>query len=376
MKTSRFNRFAAAAIATMLASPAVHAADGTWTDLTTGGLWSAGGNWSGSTIAGGSGFTANFNTLNITADNTVHLDSALTLGNLIFGDTTPSNNSWILDTGAVAVPGNILTLAGTTPTITVNNLGTGTATITAVIAGSAGLIKDGAGTLQLGIGLGTMPINTFTGGMTIKAGIVSLTGASSAGSNVITLGDSSGSTAATLSSGGVGGGAVSYANAIILGASTGVLTIGSTTGGAVTFTGGVTGTNNLILAQSSNNAAGSITFSTGSLNNVGTITNAGASTQTTPVTISSTIGSNVTGLIQNSNTKLVLTAANTAFIGDTTVTSGTLNLQNTNSLQNSTLKMNGGSVTFGTSTTVAITSVALGGLSGCLLYTSPSPRDS
>ena len=41
-----------------------HAASGTWTQLTSGGLWSDTANWSGGTIADGSGFNANFNTIN------------------------------------------------------------------------------------------------------------------------------------------------------------------------------------------------------------------------------------------------------------------------------------------------------------------------
>lgn len=66
-------------------------------------------------FAAGSGFTANFNTVNITADTTVNLDGARTIGNLEFGDTNPSSaDSWALAAGS----GKALTLAGTSPTIT------------------------------------------------------------------------------------------------------------------------------------------------------------------------------------------------------------------------------------------------------------------
>ena len=123
-----------------------HAASGTWTQLTSGGLWSDTANWSGGTIADGSGFNANFNTIDITANNTVHLDSARTITNLTFGDTaTGTAASWILDNNGNAA--NTLTGIGT---ITVNALGTGaTANISAVIAGSAPITKNGAGTLVL-----------------------------------------------------------------------------------------------------------------------------------------------------------------------------------------------------------------------------------
>jgi fibronectin-binding autotransporter adhesin len=375
MKPSRFNRISASSLAAMAMASSAHAADGTWTQLTSGGLWSNTANWSGGTIADGSGSTANFSTLNINPDNTVHLDSSRTLTNLVFGDTNPSHG-WILGNNGVA--GNILTLAGTTPTITVGALGAGkTATINAGIAGSGGLIKDGVGTLNLGTSVGGVLTSggtaNLTGGVTIKAGTLGLVG--TIGSGAITLGDTTGGStaAATLNVVGLGtnGNVPAYTNAIVLGATSGTLTINATTSGQLTLSGGVSGTNNLTIAEN-NASTGTMTFSTGSLNNTGTISNAGTGAAGTGVIISSVIGSNVTGLIQNGTTKLVLTNANTAFIGDTTLTSGNLNLRNTDSLQKSVLRMNGGSVTFGVLGTgtgnltnnVNINSAALGGLNG------------
>ncbi|BCU79763.1 autotransporter-associated beta strand repeat-containing protein [Luteolibacter sp. LG18] len=158
----------------MCLSLEARAADGTWTTLTSGGLWSDTANWSGGTVADGSGSTANFNTLNITADNTVHLDGARTLTNLIFGDTTTSSaGSWILDNNGNAA--NILTLAGTTPTITVNALGTGkSATISAVIDGTTGFTKVGTGTLVLS-GVNTYTGSTIIGNSTTAGGTLQLT---------------------------------------------------------------------------------------------------------------------------------------------------------------------------------------------------------
>lgn len=152
---------AACVVALPLLWNKVLAADGTWTSLSTPGAWSANGNWSGTTVADGSGSTADFSTLNITADTTVRLDAPRTVGNLKFGDTTTGTaGSWILDNNATAA--NILTLAGTTPTITVNAMGTSkNASISAVIAGSNGLTKLGAGTLVLS------GANTYSGGTTV-----------------------------------------------------------------------------------------------------------------------------------------------------------------------------------------------------------------
>ena len=134
----------ASAIAAMLVTQSAHAAAGTW-NVDANGLWSLNTNWLNSIIADGSGFTANF-TNDITADRTVSLDSARTLTNLVFGDSaTATAGSWILDNNGNAA--NTLTGLGT---ITVNALGTGkTATISAVIAGSAPITKSGTGTLVL-----------------------------------------------------------------------------------------------------------------------------------------------------------------------------------------------------------------------------------
>ena len=160
------------------------AADGTWNTTTSGLLWSTSTNWLGGTVANGSGATADFNTLNIIADTTVNLDSARTIGNLIFGDTTASNG-WILANNGVAA--NILTLAGTTPTITVNALASGkTATITGVIAGSSGLTKAGVGTLIL-----NTATNTYTGATNVNEGMLQIGKLESLpGASVITIGPS------------------------------------------------------------------------------------------------------------------------------------------------------------------------------------------
>ena len=158
-----------AILAAAVSLPDARAADGTWTQATSGNLWSVTPNWFDSTIADGSGSTANFNTLDLTSDNTVRLDSDRTLTNLIFGDTnTATAAGWLLDNNDTS--SNNLILAGTTPTVTVNALGTGkTARISAVIEGTEGLTKAGAGTLTLS------GVNTYSGATSINAGFLSIT---------------------------------------------------------------------------------------------------------------------------------------------------------------------------------------------------------
>jgi fibronectin-binding autotransporter adhesin len=132
-----------------------------WTNL-SGGSWPLAANWSNSIVAGGIGATACFNTLTLTANATVHLDGARTIGNLFFDDKNSAKHGWTLNTGS----GDPLTLAVSsgTPVIS-NNVST---TIGAVLAGTSGLIKNGSGTLTL------TATNTYAGGTTISDGTLQL----------------------------------------------------------------------------------------------------------------------------------------------------------------------------------------------------------
>ncbi len=141
---------------------------GVWLQPASGGVWSNAVNWLNAVVADGSANGADFSALDLTGDNTVHLDSARTLNSLTFGDTDPGTPaSWVLDNDGVA--GNSLTLAGAAPTITVNALGSGaTTTISALVAGTDGLTKAGAGTLVL---TGAEPL---TGPLNVSAGLLQL----------------------------------------------------------------------------------------------------------------------------------------------------------------------------------------------------------
>ena len=134
------------------------ATNGSWTNP-NGGLWSSSSNWLSGSIAIGTDALADFSTINLTADATVALDSARSVGVLKFGDTTPSNN-WSLTNDFN--PANILTLSTSagTPDIIVNN---GVATISAALAGTQGLVINGPGALTLS------GANTYTGNTTINA---------------------------------------------------------------------------------------------------------------------------------------------------------------------------------------------------------------
>jgi len=129
----------------------------TWTNLVSGsasGLWGADANWSNG-IPDSVDAMADFSTLNITADAFVNNDAPRTVGQLRFGDTSPSHN-WNLTNAA-------LTLATTLvqPVIAVSN---GNATISSVLLGTQGFVKQGSGTLTIS------GRSTMAGDITVNAG--------------------------------------------------------------------------------------------------------------------------------------------------------------------------------------------------------------
>ena len=136
------------------------AASGIWT-ANASGNWSDTTKWAGGTVANGIDSTADFSTVNITANQTVTLDTARTIGNLIFADAAVASNNWTL-AGA-----NTLTLAVSsgTPLINVVNQ---TVTISSVVGGTAGFQKTGSGSLVLSA------TNTVSGAVTFSGGVTTL----------------------------------------------------------------------------------------------------------------------------------------------------------------------------------------------------------
>src|SRR5919112_4141638 len=65
--------------------------DGTWIHNGNGD-WSLASNWQGDLIADGAGAIAHFDTLNLTTDVSVTLDSSRTVGQLLIGDTDGTNH--------------------------------------------------------------------------------------------------------------------------------------------------------------------------------------------------------------------------------------------------------------------------------------------
>ena len=264
--------------------------------------------------------------------------------------------------------------SGLTPVaLSVGNNG-GSATYSGILSGSGSLTKIGTGNQTLS------GVNTFSGGVVILSG--TLTGAGSnfgASSNSITLGGTSGSLNATLASNG------STANTIIVaGGNTGTASIVASGNNFLTspitlnshdvvlvptfniqWQGGISGTGNVI--YNNINAALNSQFNSGALNVTGTLFNVG--TSISGLGIASTIGANVSGLVQSSaNGALTISSSNGSFIGDAIVNQGTLNLRNTNALQKSVID-DEGALTFGGANIYSmaasdVTAATIGGLAG------------
>lgn len=122
---------------------------------------------------------------------------------------------------------------------------------------------------------------------------------------------------------------------------------GNATAAAFSTANGTTGTGNLTLRNNSTNSSSSITFSTASVNHNGTITNSGSGTGS--VLISSAIGTNVTGVTQNSSSSNLTLSGNNTYTGNVTVNSGTLLLSGNGTLGagSSDITISGGTLNLG-----------------------------
>ena len=134
------------------ALPVALAADGAWTQTNSGGLWSDTGTWNGGVVADGAGVHRRFqirSTLQTTSR--CSLDSARTIGSIIFGNSDGAPGRWFLDNNGDHT--NTLTLGGVVPNGggdangIVVNAGSGAVSVTAdiLLAGSQTWTNNGVG---------------------------------------------------------------------------------------------------------------------------------------------------------------------------------------------------------------------------------------
>ncbi|MCW0220838.1 MAG: autotransporter-associated beta strand repeat-containing protein, partial [Prosthecobacter sp.] len=134
----------------------------TWLNAATNSSWGTASNWADGYIPHGVDQIADFSTVNIESNRTVNLVGNRLVGSLIFGDAETASNNWILANGAGGPWSLTLATSEGIPEIRVVNQ---VATISALLAGTQGLSKTGAGTLTL-----SNAGNTLTGGITLQAG--------------------------------------------------------------------------------------------------------------------------------------------------------------------------------------------------------------
>jgi autotransporter-associated beta strand protein len=322
---------------------------GTWTGDTTPLTWTTTGNWSGGTVATGSGNTANF-TNNITGDRVINITADQTIGNIVFSDSdTATAGSWTIANNGTST--NNLIFAGTTPTVTVNALGAAKlATISAVIEGTAGLTKSGEGILLLS------SANTFSGGLNIGAGTLRFSNLGSLGNGNVTIGGS-GNTVIDFSGGNstisanvtgwtlTGAGTITRSNSAGSGIGWGIAKITGSSGGliytagnanavlqvgAVTsdYTGGTTLESGMIVMNGTSNADTTTTGSFGNASVAGNVlTFGGASIRGGVSTTNRTISNNLSFAADTTH------AATTNGVAGTLTWAGEMTLNGTGSVR-------------------------------------------
>ena len=329
----------------------------TWTG-TTNSNWDVDANWGGTKPSAGDDLIFPAGPSNKTLTNNMTADMS-------FASITVQDTGYTLNGNRITLAGNITSNSDVTINLAIIlavnvtiNKGSATVTMGGIISGAAyDLSLAGSGSVVL------QGVNTFgnsTHGLKVLAGTaVSSDNVTAFGAGNIYLGNgvADGTPARLLA---YNNGTI--ANPIILVATTtGTLTMTGFTNRAPTFSGGVTGANNLTI-NNTHTSGGTITFATGSINNTGTVTNVGTGSNA-QVTISSVIGTNVTGVIQNSATSpLTLSGVNT-YTGYITNSAGTLNI--TQSGTYSTLTLAAGTTTTITSgKTLTLTNLVSNGTSG------------
>jgi autotransporter-associated beta strand protein len=224
--------------------------------------------------------------------------------------TTRSVNSLAFKTNGYVLQTSTLNLAGSSVTVD-----TGAASITSIVSGAAGLVKNGGGALHL-----TNVANTYTGGTTVNGGVLGIVSGS--------LGALPASPAIdiTLNNGGTlrynaDGMALNVNRQILLGAGGGALNTNGNNGGVSGVISGSSltkiGAGTLTLSNN-NTYTGGTTISTGTL----LVNNAiGSGTGTGPVTVNAagTLGGNgtVLGNVTNSGIASPGTSVGALHLGGT-----------------------------------------------------------
>ncbi len=363
----------------ILAFASAAQAQSTW-NLTSGDSWNSAGNWIGG-IPDSNTAIADF-TQDFTGSPIITLDNlpGFTINRINYEDTGATDDS-TLEVGSGT--GGILTLAGTTPTISIAASDPVSATLTTSIelTGAVSLTKTGAGTLALA------SVNTYTGGTIVSEGTLRLNigGGTGAIRNALTV--NAGTSVVVSAANGLGNTQFLRIGNIALRSTLDIQNTGnnSITSATITMTGGTLTGMTGSKFDLRNNGAGNANVTTlasattslidvptlGLPNNNSTLNVASGTTASgIDLLISSNIVNNAgtggSGTGTSSLTKtgvgtLSLSGTNT-FTGDTNANVGTILLASQNALQSSALNSNGAVVIFDSS--VVGNAFTFGGLKG------------
>ncbi len=271
--------------------------------------------------------TLNLSTAGIATPTNVVMDGGATTGATISGTGTltlggnVTVNDATTGTSGATISAPISLTNGQTRTFTVADDGTSATdfTISGIISSTGSIVKAGAGTMVLS------SANTYSGTTTISQGILSA-------SNIVVVGGNSNLGNAT--------------SAVVLGSGSTSGTL-SYTGNTATFTRGFT-----VSAGGggiTNTTANLLTITTGGIANGGQLNL--SNTGTGGTTISSVISGAGSVLINNTGSGVTTYSGTNTYTGTTTVSSGVLQLGNTNVISNSSnFILNGGTFKSGATT--------------------------
>ena len=309
-------------------------AGGTWADPTTNNStqgWSTSSN--GTFSLSGTTNTTTSDALNFGTGTATY---GLGAGTITVSGTVSANSlTFGSQSGAIILSGGTISLGGTTPTITVNNAAD---TISSAITGSAGLTKNGTGTLTLSGN------NTYTGPTTLNAGKLSVGNNSAFGTSSVVVNsssvilDSAAGTSYTLSNN------ITLNTRSTIGATAamGNLTLGGiisgtgdlkvdTTAGATTLTGLNTFTGNLIVDRATEGLSFNSIANAGVASAVGAGSSislgVGASTPTFTYTGNTAASSNRSISLNGGGAYIISRNAPLTLSGNVTSTSQSLVLQ-------------------------------------------------
>lgn len=252
---------------------------------------------SGVTVTGTSSLRVGSGGITLTAG-TPNVNNIITAPIVLGADQEWSNDSArsLQIQGSIYLDNHTLTLTGTTgSTISFNG-----SNATQSIGGSGNIVVDTQGTVSLGPGSGGRQINTFTGGVTLNSGTISLQGGNSGGGGGM---------------GGLGTGVFTINGGAVSGG-------GNIAGRALTISGQVWNADwSFVGTRSVDMGTGGITLGTATGTSRTLTVQAGANTLTLGGGISN--GTTANTLIKEGTSTLILTGTST-YTGETLVNAGTL----------------------------------------------------